>query len=69
MIYAMPGMQTELNAVINKLGVFQGMSSHYSGAGFSGMTFKFRQPEQRALPRPICKSQRPKANRSTRPRS
>ena len=41
MIYAMPGMQTELNAVINKPGVFNGMSSHYSGAGFSGMTFKF----------------------------
>ncbi len=41
MIYAMPGMQTELNAVINKPGVFKGMSSHYSGAGFSGMTFKF----------------------------
>jgi cytochrome o ubiquinol oxidase subunit 2 len=41
MIYAMPGMQTELNAVINKPGVFRGMSSHYSGAGFSGMTFKF----------------------------
>lgn len=41
MIYTMPGMQTELNAVINKPGVYQGMSSHYSGAGFSGMTFKF----------------------------
>ena len=41
MIYTMPGMQTELNAVINKAGVYKGMSSHYSGAGFSGMTFKF----------------------------
>ena len=41
MIYAMPGMQTELNAVINKEGEFRGLSSHYSGAGFSGMTFKF----------------------------
>lgn len=41
MIYAMPGMQTELNAVINEPGVFQGMASHYSGLGFSGMTFKF----------------------------
>jgi cytochrome o ubiquinol oxidase subunit 2 len=41
MIYTMPGMQTELNAVINKPGVFRGMSSHYSGAGFSGMTFRF----------------------------
>ena len=41
MIYAMPGMQTELNAVNNKAGVFQGLASHYSGKGFSGMTFKF----------------------------
>jgi len=41
MIYTMPGMQTELNAVINRPGVFNGMSSHYSGTGFSGMTFKF----------------------------
>lgn len=41
MIYTMPGMQTELNAVINKPGVYQGMSSHYSGSGFAGMTFKF----------------------------
>lgn len=41
MIYAMPGMQTELNAVINKAGVYNGMASHSSGPGFSGMTFKF----------------------------
>jgi len=41
MIYAMPGMQTELNAVINKPGVFPGLATHYSGQGFSGMTFKF----------------------------
>lgn len=40
MIYTMPGMQTELNGVINKAGVYKGMSSHYSGAGFAGMTFK-----------------------------
>ena len=41
MIYTMPGMQTELNAVVNKPGVFKGMASHYSGAGFAGMNFKF----------------------------
>lgn len=41
MIYTMPGMQTELNAVINRPGVFRGLSSHYSGAGFSGMNFRF----------------------------
>lgn len=41
MVYTMPGMQTELNAVINRPGVYRGMSSHYSGSGFSGMTFRF----------------------------
>jgi len=40
-IYAMPGMQTELNAVINHAGTYEGFSANYSGAGFSGMHFKF----------------------------
>ena len=40
-IYAMPGMQTSLNAVINKPGVYDGFSANYSGAGFSDMRFKF----------------------------
>lgn len=40
MIYTMPGMQTELNGVINRPGIFGGLSSHYSGYGFSGMNFK-----------------------------
>jgi cytochrome o ubiquinol oxidase subunit 2 len=40
-IYAMPGMQTELHAVINHAGQYQGFSANYSGAGFSGMHFKF----------------------------
>ncbi len=40
-VYAMAGMQTMLHAVINKPGVYEGMSSNYSGAGFSGMNFKF----------------------------
>ncbi len=41
MIYAMPSMETQLHAVINKPGVYDGISSNYSGAGFSGMRFKF----------------------------
>jgi cytochrome o ubiquinol oxidase subunit 2 len=41
MIYAMPGMETKLHAVINKAGVFDGFSSNFSGAGFSHMRFKF----------------------------
>ena len=40
MIYAMPGMQTRLHGVINEPGEYKGFSSHYSGAGFSGMHFK-----------------------------
>ncbi|GAA4344487.1 ubiquinol oxidase subunit II [Variovorax defluvii] len=41
MIYAMPGMETKLHAVINQPGVYEGFSANYSGAGFSGMRFKF----------------------------
>ncbi len=42
MIYTMPGMETQLHAVINKAGVYDGLSGNYSGAGFSGMRFKFK---------------------------
>jgi cytochrome o ubiquinol oxidase subunit 2 len=42
MIYTMPGMETQLQAVINKEGEFWGMSAHYSGSGFSRMNFVFR---------------------------
>ncbi|MDN5924549.1 MAG: ubiquinol oxidase subunit II [Xanthomonadales bacterium] len=41
MIYTMPGMQTKLHAVINHPGKFKGMSSNYSGAGFTDMRFWF----------------------------
>ncbi len=40
-IYAMPAMQSKLNAVINEVGVYEGFSANYSGAGFSDMRFKF----------------------------
>jgi cytochrome o ubiquinol oxidase subunit 2 len=39
MIYAMPGMETKLHAVLNRAGRFEGMSANYSGAGFSYMNF------------------------------
>jgi len=42
MIYTMPSMQTQLNAVMNAEGDYEGFSSHYSGAGFSQMRFRFR---------------------------
>lgn len=40
-IYAMPGMETQLHAVMNKPGDYEGFSANYSGAGFSGMKFRF----------------------------
>nr|WP_297350495.1 ubiquinol oxidase subunit II [uncultured Caldimonas sp.] len=40
-IYAMPGMETRLHAVINRAGVYDGFSANYSGDGFSHMRFKF----------------------------
>jgi cytochrome o ubiquinol oxidase subunit II len=40
-IYAMPGMQTRLHAVMNQAGEYTGFSANYSGAGFSSMRFKF----------------------------
>ena len=40
-IYAMPGMDTTLNAIINKRGQYEGFSANYSGAGFSHMRFKY----------------------------
>lgn len=42
MIYAMPGMETELNAVLNKTGDYQGLSANFSGDGFSHMKFAYK---------------------------
>lgn len=41
-IYAMPGMETTLHAVMNEAGEYEGFSANYSGAGFSHMRFKYR---------------------------
>ena len=41
MIYTMAGMETQLNGVMNTAGEYEGFSSHYSGAGFSNMRFRF----------------------------
>lgn len=48
-IYAMPGMETKLHAVINKQGEYEGFSANYSGDGFSHMRFKFHGLTGRAL--------------------
>ncbi len=41
MIYTMPAMETKLHAVMNEEGDYEGISSHYSGEGFSHMRFRF----------------------------
>ena len=46
MIYTMPAMETTLNAVINKPGDYKGMSSNFSGDGFSHMKFAFKGTSQ-----------------------
>lgn len=38
-LYAMPGMQTTLHAIINKEGEYKGFGSNYTGPGFSQMYF------------------------------
>lgn len=42
MIYAMPGMKSELNAVLNKAGDSWGYSGNYTGRGYSDMRFQLR---------------------------
>ncbi|HVS78255.1 MAG TPA: ubiquinol oxidase subunit II [Steroidobacteraceae bacterium] len=39
-IYAMARMETQLHLLASEPGTYQGLSSNYSGDGFSGMTFK-----------------------------
>jgi cytochrome o ubiquinol oxidase subunit II len=40
MIYTMPRMTTRLNLQADRQGVYEGLSSHFSGDGFPGMQFK-----------------------------
>ena len=51
MIYTMNGMQTTLNLMADQPGVFPGLSSHYSGDGFSGMRFDLHAVPQPAFER------------------
>ena len=39
-IYAMANMETQVHLMASDPGTFQGLSSNFSGDGFSGMTFK-----------------------------
>jgi cytochrome o ubiquinol oxidase subunit 2 len=38
-IYAMAGMDSDLNLIANEQGTYPGRSTNFSGAGFAGMTF------------------------------
>ena len=67
MIYAMPGMETELNAVQNKPVVVEGLSSNYSGAGFSDMQLRLPRRAAGRFRQPGCSRSRPPAARSTAP--
>lgn len=42
MIYAMPGMTSQLHAVLNRPGEYEGYSGNYSGRGFSDMRFTLK---------------------------
>jgi cytochrome o ubiquinol oxidase subunit II len=39
-VYAMAGMQTRLHLIADEAGTFEGLSSNYSGKGFSDMRFR-----------------------------
>ena len=54
-IYTMPGMQTQLHAVINQPGTYKGLSANYSGAGFTDMRFRFYGMEQPAFEQWVTK--------------
>lgn len=51
MIYAMPGMRSELNAVLNKPGESWGYSGNYTGRGYSDMRFLLRGMDQAGFER------------------
>lgn len=48
MIYAMAGMETELNAVLNETGRYEGFAANYNGAGFSHMRFEVQSLDDQA---------------------
>jgi len=39
-VYAMAGMQTQVNLIANEAGVYDGLSANFSGGGFPDMKFK-----------------------------
>lgn len=55
-IYAMAGMQTKVHLIANEPGTYDGISSSYSGPGFSGMKFKaIATPDRETFDRWVAK--------------
>ncbi|QDE37761.1 ubiquinol oxidase subunit II [Luteibacter pinisoli] len=55
MIYAMPGMQSMLHAVLNKPGDSWGYSGNYTGAGYTDMRFQLHGVDQAGFDRWVAK--------------
>lgn len=49
MVYSMAGMQTQLSLVASKPGVYQGLSSNFSGDGFADMRFQAHALDDKAF--------------------
>ncbi len=45
-VYAMPGMTAQLNLMATEKGVYKGLSTNFSGEGFSGMKFEVHVTEE-----------------------
>ncbi|MEP7314311.1 MAG: ubiquinol oxidase subunit II [Pseudomonadota bacterium] len=56
MIYAMPGMQSQLHAVLSRQVESEGFSANYSGAGFSDMRFVLKGVDDAAFARWIAEA-------------
>ncbi|KQC49381.1 cytochrome O ubiquinol oxidase [Candidatus Liberibacter solanacearum] len=57
-IYAMPGMETKLHAVMNREGAYSGFSANYSGKGFSHMRFTFHGKSEKGFDDWVAKVKR-----------
>lgn len=55
MIYAMPGMQSQLHAVLNHPGDTWGFSGNYTGDGFSDMRFRLHGTDQAGFDQWVAK--------------
>jgi len=56
MIYAMPGMRSQLHAVLRRPVESEGYSANYSGAGFSDMRFKLKGMDDVAFQRWVAQA-------------